>query len=409
MKEIKGKYNTAKVFTDNIEEEAVVQILELCNQEWVEGNTIRIMPDVHAGKGCVIGLSMTITDKICPNLIGVDIGCGMLCYPLGKVDIDLAVLDKFINTFIPNGFEVNDSPDYLALELIDLLYCKPYLRDLDRLASSWGTLGGGNHFIEIDEDDDGCKYLVIHTGSRNLGHQVAKYYQELAYQEMLAEVSNYEERSSAIINSLKLEGRQAEISGELQKLKKERDSIAVSKDLCYLKGKSAKEYLSDMYLCQIFARNNRNIIAEKIITHLQCEQGLDTGDQDAFETIHNYISEVPCILRKGAISALEGKKVLIPINMRDGCIIGVGKGNIDYNYTAPHGAGRIMSRNEARKTISVQSFEDSMKGIYSSSVCINTLDESSMAYKPMQEIIDNIKETVDIQKIIKPIYNFKAS
>ena len=390
-----------KIFTDNIEQEAIDQINTLLEQPAFTDCKVRIMPDVHAGAGCVIGFTADLGDKVIPNIVGVDIGCGMLTVELGRIDIDYDKLDARIRSLIPSGRNVHDDLDLVpaiekAKELIDKLHCKEDLRNISWLERSMGTLGGGNHFIEIDEGSDGSKYLVIHTGSRNLGKQVAEYYQRHAVKRLYAK----KEERADIIAKCKAEGRERDIQAELAKLASKHSSN-VPKDLCYLEGKDRDDYLDDMKICQLFAKLNRECIAYSIIG------GRLVGDP--FHTIHNYIELETNMVRKGAISAKKGEKVLIPINMRDGSLLCVGKGNEDWNCSAPHGAGRIMSRSKARESISMESFRESMTGIYTTSVCESTIDESPMAYKSMNEIINNIKDTVDILDVLKPVYNFKAS
>lgn len=396
-----------KIFTKNIEQEAINQIDELLNQEAFKDSKIRIMPDVHAGKGCVIGFTGDLGDKVIPNIVGVDIGCGMLCVELGNIDLDLERLDKIIREYVPSGFEVHDERKYNFLKLQDLK-CYRELKDTKRLERSIGTLGGGNHFIEIDIDEDDNKYLVIHTGSRNLGKQVAEYYQELANQLCNYNIGEYKEKQKQLIKEYKEQGRKQEIQSALENLKNEYkiNHNKIPKDLAYLEGQYREDYLHDMKICQEFASLNRKTIALEIMKELRCALSFPGNN---FETIHNYISFEDNIVRKGAISAKEGEALLIPMNMRDGCIIGTGKGNDDWNCSAPHGAGRIMSRIKAKETFSIDEYKESMKDIYTTSVNENTIDEAPMVYKPMQEIIDCIGDTVDIIKIIKPIYNFKAS
>ena len=403
-----------KIFTDNIEQEAIDQINTPMEQPDFSNCKVRIMPDVHAGAGCVIGFTADLGDKVIPNIVGVDIGCGMLTAELGRIDgsdnsivdyvtdIDYEKLDNVIRTCIPSGRNVHEEVKDVFLEL-KKLRCYSKLKNVDWLERSMGTLGGGNHFIEIDEGFEGRKYLVIHTGSRNLGKQVADYYQNLAIESMIGKDKLASEQDK-LIAEYKEQGRSSEIQDAIKELRnawlnKVND---IPKELCYLTGKHRDDYIYDMKICQRFAKQNRLMIALKIMLRMGwCAI-------DLFETVHNYIDDSNMI-RKGAISAKLGEKVLIPINMRDGCIIGVGKGNEDWNYSAPHGAGRIMSRNKARETISMDAFKESMNGIYTTSVCESTIDESPMAYKPMDEIIENIKDTVDISEIIKPVYNFKAS
>lgn len=422
-----------KIFTDDIEQEAINQINELLDQEAFKDSKIRIMPDVHAGKGCVIGFTGNLGDKVIPNIVGVDIGCGMLCVELGNIDLNLERLDKIIREYVPSGFEVHNERKYKFLELQDLK-CYRELKDTKRLERSIGTLGGGNHFIEIDIDEDNNKYLIIHTGSRNLGKQVAEYYQELANQLCNYNISEYKEKQQELIKKYKEQGRKQEIQSALMKLKEKYkiDHKKIPKDLAYLEGQYREDYLHDMKICQEFAKDNRLCIAKQILcNYFQLpyyegyksvrlrKKAMSTCDwytQDMierdfwyFETIHNYISFEDNIVRKGAISAKKGEMVLIPMNMRDGCIIGVGKGNDDWNQSAPHGAGRIMSRMKAKETFNLDEYKESMKDVYTTSVNEDTIDEAPFVYKPMQEIIDNIGDTVDIIKIIKPIYNFKAS
>lgn len=395
MIEIKGKYNVAKVFTDNLESKAAGQILELCNQEFVKDSVIRIMPDTHAGAGCTIGTTMTIQDKIVPNLVGVDIGCGMETIKLDDKEIDLEKLDKVIHRFIPAGFEVRKRQHNYSKKInFEKLVCKKHV-NIERAKLSIGTLGGGNHFIEVNKDENGCLYLVIHSGSRHLGKQVAEYYQNLGYKEMVKNNKHIKQ----IIQDLKSQGREKEIEEEMQKLK----NTKINKSLAYVEGKNFTDYLNDMKIVQYFAVLNRKAIMDEIVSKMN----IDIKEQ--FTTIHNYIDIENMILRKGAISAQKDERVLIPINMRDGSLICLGKGNKDWNYSAPHGAGRLMSRRQAKKSITLEEFKKTMKGIYSSTVNKSTLDECALAYKPMDEIIRNIKEAVEIIHIIKPIYNFKAA
>lgn len=404
-----------KIFTKNIEEQAINQINELLKQETFKNSKVRIMPDVHAGKGCVIGFTGNLGEKVIPNIVGVDIGCGMLCVELGNIDLNLDKLDKIIREHVPSGMNVHENKRYKFLEL-EQLYCYELLRNKDNwLEKSMGTLGGGNHFIEIDADEENNKYLVIHTGSRNLGKQVAEIYQEKAIKYCSYEEEMKSEKQS-IIKEYKEQHREKEIQDKLIEISKKYDGkTKLPKDLCYLEGKLRKDYLHDMKICQEFAILNRktiaNIILKNIMYYQDGEEPLNCWDlkDDYFETIHNYISFEDNIVRKGAISAKKGEKVLIPLNMRDGCIIGIGKGNDDWNCSAPHGAGRIMSRMQAKETFNLDEYKESMKNIYTTSVNENTIDEAPFVYKPMQEIIDNIGDTVDIIKIIKPIYNFKAN
>lgn len=395
MIEIIGKYNTAKIFTDNIDDGAIAQIKELCNQEFVENSIIRIMPDAHSGVGCTIGTTMTISDKIVPNLVGVDIGCGMETIKLKQRRLDLEKLDKIIYESIPSGFQIRKKQHKYAENIeFDRLACKNHV-NLNRARLSIGTLGGGNHFIEVNKDKDDTLYLVVHSGSRHLGKQAAEYYQKLGYKEL---VDKYNQRLG-IINQLKQEGKEQEIQDEIEKL----NNTKINKQLAYLEGENFNNYLNDMKIIQQYAVYNRKAIVDEIITRM----GLEVQEQ--FTTIHNYIDLNSMILRKGAISAQKEEKVLIPINMRDGSLICIGKGNKDWNYSAPHGAGRLMSRRQAKETITLDEFKKSMKGIYSTTVNKSTLDECALAYKPIDEIINNIQDTVEIIDIIRPVYNFKAS
>ncbi|EGT3606814.1 RtcB family protein [Clostridium perfringens] len=403
MMNLKGKYNEAKVFTDNIDSKAISQIIELCNQDIYKESKIKIMPDVHAGAGCTIGTTMTIKDKICPNLVGVDIGCGMITVKLGNINIDFQELDKFIRRKIPNGMNVFDRVSkskelYIYNKIINKLKCKNHI-NIDRVIKSVGTLGGGNHFIEIDRDIQGNKYLIIHTGSRYLGKQVATYYQELGYKKLI----NNRQQKTDLINKLINEGRQKEIQEELKKI----PNLKISKQLAYVEGKDFEDYIHDMKIVQEYAEVNRAEIASTIIEYLYSKD--NNCDNKFFQTIHNYIDMDNMILRKGSISAQKDEKVLIPLNMRDGCIIGRGKGNPEWNYSAPHGAGRILSRGKAKELITLDEFQNSMKEVWSTSVCESTIDESPMSYKPIEDILDNIGDSIEIIDIIKPIYNFKSN
>ena len=399
MLEIKGKVNTAICYASVIEEEAIEQIRRMCDYEFTAGSRIRIMPDVHAGKGCTIGTTMTITDKAVPNIVGVDIGCGMYTVKLGKTDIDFAKFDEAAH-FIPSGMNVWEGrQEHFDLEQ---LRCYRDLNDTKRLERSLGTLGGGNHFIEIDESADGEKYLVIHSGSRNLGKQVAELYQKLAV-ELSKGKEEYFKKRDEIIRALKEQGRKKEIQAALKQIKWERKESMIPEDLCFLYGSYLEDYLHDVEVCQRFARRNREKMAEILLERT----GIAAGE--AFHTIHNYIDTEEMILRKGAIAAHVGEKVLIPINMRDGSVLAVGKGNAEWNYSAPHGAGRIMSRKAAKDKLSLEEYRETMKGIYTTSVNEATLDEAPMAYKSLDDIIDVIRDSVDIIDVMKPVYNFKAS
>ena len=392
-----------KIFTDHVDFKALEQIYTLAKLPAFSDCKIRIMPDVHAGVGCVIGFTANLGDKVIPNIVGVDIGCGMLTVELGDIDIDLEKLDRIIREYVPSGFDVHKGrkskyPD------IQELYCYRDLKDTKRLERSIGTLGGGNHFIEVDVDSKGNKYLIIHTGSRNLGKQVAEYYQNLAVELMQGKDVLYE-KQKALIAEYKATGRKSEIQQAIQDLHRKfnPDPLNMPKELAYLTGKYRDMYIHDMRICQEFACANRIYIA-----YIICEE-MDILIKNWFETVHNYIDMASNIVRKGAISAKNGEKLLIPINMRDGCIIGIGKGNEDWNESAPHGAGRIMSRSEAKECIDMEEYKESMSGIYTTSVNPGTIDEAPQAYKPIEDIVSKIGDTVEIIEIIKPIYNFKAS
>ncbi len=400
MLEIKGKENTAICYASVVDEFAIKQVQRMCDYEFTRGSKIRIMPDVHAGKGCTIGTTMTIVDKAVPNVVGVDIGCGMYTVDLGKIDIDYEAFDEVAH-FVPSGMCAWDEP----LEVFDLtrLKCYAELKKENWIKCSLGTLGGGNHFIEIDEAKDGTKYLVIHSGSRNLGTQVAAYYQQLAI-DLNKEIGVYRETWNEIIRTLKEQGQESKIQTELEKLNHDRKhkETTIPEDLCFLYDDYLKDYLHDVEICQEFARRNREKMAEVLLDRT----GLSAGE--AFHTIHNYIDTKEMILRKGAIAAHKGEKVLIPINMRDGSVLAIGKGNPEWNYSAPHGAGRILSRKKAKSTLSLEEYKETMKGIYTTSVNESTLDEAPMAYKSLEDIIDVIQESVDVIDIMKPVYNFKA-
>ena len=401
MIEINGQFNTAICYTDTLEDTAYAQIQTVCNEEAFKESKIRIMPDVHAGKGCTIGTTMTIIDKVVPNMVGVDIGCGMYTVALGTVDIDLEKFDEAAH-FIPCGMNVWEGRQ----ERFDLSVLKCYrnLKNTKRLERSLGTLGGGNHFIEIDSDESGNKYIVIHSGSRNLGTQVAEFYQKIAVDLNLGKEDYYKQREE-IIRTYKEQGRRSEIQATLKALEKEFEAKAPSmpRELCFLYGTFMEDYLHDINICQQFAKRNREKMAEVLLER--------TGlvSLESFQTIHNYIDVDEMILRKGSVSAKNGEKLLIPINMRDGSLICVGKGNPEWNYSAPHGAGRIMSRSAAFERLTMEEYQKEMAGIYTTCVNTSTLDESPMAYKNMDEIVANIEPTAEIIAHIKPIYNFKAA
>lgn len=403
--ELQGLYGRAKVFVKKLEDGAKDQIVNLLNQEFIEGSKVRIMPDVHPGMGCVIGFTADMGDKVIPNIVGVDIGCGILTVELGDMDIDLSTLDKIIHNKIPSGNNIHNDIKYKFHRLSEL-HCLREIKNMKRIDRSIGTLGSGNHFVEVGIDENNNKYLTIHSGSRNLGNQVAQLYQRLAI-ELCSGKEEYFIKKEEIIKSHEGEGRRKKIKKALDELEKDyKDSEPkYPRDLCYLTGKYRDQYLHDMKICQEYASLNREVMADIILTSLL---GKGLNEFPHFETIHNYINFKDNIVRKGAISAYEGEKVLIPINMRDGSIIAVGKGNPDWNYSAPHGAGRVLSRNQAREQLKLEDFKKSMEGIYSTSVKSSTLDEAPFAYKPMEDIIDRIDETAEILHIIKPIYNYKA-
>lgn len=401
MLEIKGKVNTAICYAAVVEDEAIEQIRRMCDHEFTAGSQIRIMPDVHAGKGCTIGTTMTVTDKAVPNIVGVDIGCGMYTVELKPTAVDFEKVDEAAH-FIPSGRNVWEG----RFERFDLtgLRCYRNLQRAKRLEMSLGTLGGGNHFIEIDKASDGANYLVIHSGSRNLGKQVAELYQKLAV-ELHAGRADYYEKRDELIRTYKEQGRRSEIQTALKGLEraygsKEPDMPA---DLCFLYGSYLDDYLHDVEICQAFARRSRERMAEIILERT----GMTAVS--AFHTVHNYIDTKEMILRKGSIAAHEGELVLIPINMRDGSVLARGKGNPEWNYSAPHGAGRLMSRTKARETLDLDAYKKAMEGIYTTSVNASTIDEAPMAYKSLEDIIDVIRDSVDVIELLKPIYNFKAS
>lgn len=401
MFEIEGTYATARCFATQVEQTAIDQIRTMCDTPFTEGCQVRIMPDVHAGKGCTIGTTMTIRDKVVPNVVGVDIGCGMYVVELGRDDIDLRRLDDACHD-VPSGFGVwrtrQGSFD------LDALTCRDALKNTDRIARSLGTLGGGNHFIEVDRADDGTCYLVIHSGSRNLGTQVATHYQRMATSRQLGAAALKAERER-LVAELKAQGRLDRIQDALRQLRHEQRTSDVDPELCWLEGAALDDYLHDVALCQEYARQSREIMAERIVE----AAGLDAGA--TFHTIHNYIDVDEMILRKGAIAAHEGELVLIPLNMRDGSVLARGRGNQDWNYSAPHGAGRVLSRKAAHEQLSLDEYRKQMEraGIYTTCVCEATLDEAPGAYKAREDIIAPIAEAVDIVDELRPIYNFKAT
>lgn len=397
MIELKGKFAEAKVFTDVVDSASISQVINLLNQPYAEGSRVRMMPDIHAGAGCTIGTTMTIKDKICPNLVGVDIGCGMETIRLREKHIELQQLDKLIRREIPSGFAIRTKP-HRYLKQIDLssLHCAKHI-DMDRAEKSIGTLGGGNHFIEANKDDEGNIYIVVHSGSRHLGLEIANYYQNAGYKALTTYTS---EEVETVISKLKAEGRKSEIQSTLNAMKTKHTSVP--KPLAYVEGELMEQYIHDMKIAQEYAMLNRKAMIDVIV------KGLGVHVEEQFTTVHNYIDTKNMILRKGAVSAQAGEKLLIPINMRDGSLICIGKGNEDWNCSAPHGAGRLMSRSAAKESFTVSEFKKQMEGIYTTSVGRSTLDECPMAYKNMEDIMDNIDPTVDIVAIIKPIYNFKA-
>lgn len=397
MLELRGKYGTADVFTDTVDNASISQVINLLNQPYVEGSRIRMMPDIHAGAGCTIGTTMTIRDKVCPNLVGVDIGCGMHTVRIKEDSIDTEKLDAVIRSNIPSGFEMRNTPHEHARSIdLDKLYCVNKV-NTDRAYRSIGTLGGGNHFIEAARDSDGTLYIVVHSGSRHLGLEIANYYQNAAYQSL---TSYSKEEIRDVIQQLKTDGRQKDIQGVLKTMKEKKSPIP--KELAYVEGEVFDRYLHDMEIAQRFANVNRCAIIDTIV------HAMNFHIEDQFHTIHNYIDMNHRILRKGAVSAQTGERLLIPINMRDGSLLCTGKGNEDWNYSAPHGAGRLMSRAAAKKTFTVEEYESQMSGIYTTSVNKSTLDECPMAYKSMEDIVNYIDPTVRIDAILKPVYNFKA-
>jgi len=398
MIEIRGKFNTAKIFTDVVDEASIAQVLLLCNQEFVSGSKIRLMPDIHAGAGCTIGTTMTITDKIVPNLVGVDIGCGMETVQIKEKKIELQKLDKLIYEKIPSGFNVREKTHkYFGSINLEDLYCYKEINP-SRAEKSLGTLGGGNHFIEADKDEEGNLYIVVHSGSRHLGLEVANYYQEEGYKALNGSSKADVDR---VVEQLKAEGREKEIQKTIKAIKNTKRTN-IPKTLAYVEGELFERYIHDMKIVQKYAELNRQAMMDEII------KGMKLHVADQFTTIHNYIDTDSMILRKGAVSAKRGERLLIPINMRDGSLICIGRGNDDWNQSAPHGAGRLMSRAQAKQSFTVNSFKKEMEGIYTTSVGKDTLDECPMAYKGMEDIVNNIGDTAEIERIIKPVYNFKA-
>jgi len=406
MLEITGKYNTAKVFTNSLDELSKQQIENLCNQPFVQDSVLRLMPDVHAGAGCTIGTTMTIKNKIVPNLVGVDIGCGMETVVIKAdtqyaKDFDPVRLDEIIHANIPSGMDIRETEhDFTRTVSFRDIRCPEI--NLSRARKSIGTLGGGNHFIEANRDDENNLYIVVHSGSRHLGTEIAEYYQDEAWHQLN---KNRKQDIAEYIEQLKAQGREQEIENEMKKIKAQ-VITDVPKELAYVDGELFDDYINDMKITQYFALTNRKAMMSVIL------QGLNIPQEAIFEqfsTIHNYIDTDSMILRKGAVSAKSGEKLIIPINMRDGSLICEGLGNSDWNYSAPHGAGRIMSRSKAFAVLKMEDYENAMQGIYSTSVNKQTLDESPMAYKNMDDIVANIGPTAKILKIIKPVYNYKAA
>jgi RNA-splicing ligase RtcB len=420
--EVKGKYGSAIIYTDEVENEAISQIINLLNQPMAEDAHVRIMPDCHAGAGCVIGYTAKLTGKIVPNLIGVDIGCGVLAYKLGKrseIGEKFDKLDKFIRTNIPSGRNTHgDAPvvdsdferveksiraNHLKDEIKEI--CKRTNQDFNYVWSSLGTLGGGNHFIEVDKDDEDNFWLIIHSGSRNFGLKVAKYHQEVAVNSILGiSKEDFDKKVVEIKATKKGKGIEVAINNLRKSLKKQGKATGLE----YLEGDNAQKYLDDMKIAQYYAQVNRRLMAETIVTFFY---KLDPSKLEQIESVHNYISFDDHIVRKGSISAHRGEKVIIPLSMADGVIIGTGKGNMAWNFSAPHGAGRKMSRSKAKATIDLGDFQKIMKsrGIWTSSVGKDTLDEAPQAYKKAEHIIEYLKDTVDIKVHMKPVYNYKAA
>lgn len=407
MFEIKGKYNSCKVFTDMCEQSAISQLTTMMSQKCIEDNKVRIMPDVHSGRGCVIGTAMTVSDKVVPFMIGVDIGCGVSVVKLKEKRIDLPKLDSVIRKYIPSGSYEGDimrdtrhsMTSDLRIDDLAMIGKRHAKVKLDKAFLSCGTLGGGNHFIEVDRDEDGCLYLVIHSGSRLLGVEVCNYYQQEAFTRYTEQ--DYVKAYKKIL--IDVEPRQRSI--EIAKLSKRRTELLrtdIPYEFSYCEGDLLNDYLHDIGIVQEFASLNRKIMVNIILKKMKLHS------VDMFDTVHNYIDLEHKILRKGSVSAQKDERLIIPMNMRDGSLLCIGKGNADWNYSAPHGAGRCMSRSEAKDSVSVSEYKASMRGIFSTSVGRGTIDESPMAYKPMRSIVDNIKDTVDIVKVIKPVYNFKA-
>ena len=398
---------SVKIFAKTVEQEVYDQLKQLMSVNVFRDAKVRIMPDTHAGKGCVIGFTAYLGDKVVPNLVGVDVGCGMYVGNLGKIHLSderLAELDKFIHENIPSGMNVNNRENSVGFADLCGLRMRDCIRNLEHLHNSIGSLGGGNHFIELNRDSKGNVYLVIHTGSRNLGQQVCRYYQAMAVDDCNVKSEEVKAKTEQLIAEYKEALRHKEIKDAIRELREKYAAVEkVPEDLCYLEGAHRDDYLHDMKICQEFAWQNREEIARRIMNHLR------VASIERFHTVHNYIDFEDNTIRKGAIRCNKGEKVIIPLNMRDGSIIGIGKGNEDWNCSGPHGAGRLMSRSKAKNSIEMDDFKHSMEGIFTTSVNESTLDESPMAYKPADEIIELVKDTIDIVEVVKPIYNFKAS
>lgn len=397
---IRGKHNEAIIYTGNVDKETISQVTELCNQEFTRDSKIRIMPDCHKGAGCTIGTTMTITDKVVPNLVGVDIGCGMITYKLNVKELDLEKLDSLLGTeVVPSGFGIKEKQNLKFTKHINLkdLKCHKYI-DKERALRSLGSLGGGNHFCELSKDDEGTLYLIIHSGSRHLGKQVCDYYQGQAIKQAK---HRKDEQVKNIIANCKYAGAEEVIS----KLIQEHVEV-VPRDLSYLEGGLFEDYLHDMRIVQRYAELNREAMGYELFRGL----GLDPIEvvEEYFHTVHNYIDLQSMILRKGAVSAKKGETLLIPINMSDGSLLCRGKGNPEWNYSAPHGAGRVLSRAQAKALLSIDDYKSTMTDVYTTSVTLSTIDEAPQAYKPLKDIVDNIGDTVEIVAVLKPVYNYKA-
>ena len=399
MFKIKGKYNEAIVYASICDENAKAQLKTICDMEVYRNCKIRIMPDVHAGAGCTIGTTTSITDAITPNMVGVDIGCGMETMMIREKDFDPKKLDALIRARIPAGMNVREEKHPNADQAdVFSLRCMNHIEHLEKELKAIGTLGGGNHFIEVDKDEEGNLYVVIHSGSRHLGKEVAEIYQRKAFEQIKG---TDKENIAKQIEELKKAGKETQITEFFEEIKKNA-VIDIPRELAYVRGSLFEDYIHDMKIMQEYADINRKTMMQIIV------EGMGFTPVESFTTIHNYIDTDAMILRKGAVRAAKGEKLLIPINMRDGSLICIGKGNEDWNCSAPHGAGRIMPRGQAMRELSVEEFRKQMEGIYSTSISVNTLDESPMAYKDMKDIVDQIHPTAEIIKIIKPVYNFKA-